>query len=88
MLQETTHERKNVGSLGRGYWYIKTARAVWDRVLIISRNRHYVRILYTGVKRYRVRHRNGYTFWKTRSMKFVEDLPIRWIVEARIYDQR
>jgi len=81
MLQETVYERTKVGLLRKGFYYIRTTRAVWSRVQVVGRSRNYVRIFYTGMKRYRVR-RGG---WKTRCWRCVEDLPIRAIIEARRY---
>ncbi len=84
MLQETIYERKKVGQLERGFYFIRTARAVWDRVQIVDRTRSCVRIFYMGVEHYRIR-RKGRTFWKTRRVRCVQSLPIKWIIEARPY---
>ena len=77
MLNETTHEGKKVGLLKKGFYYIRTTRAVWSRVQVVSRSRHAVRIFYVLAGRYRGKRR--------RCLRRVEDLPIQSIVEARRY---
>lgn len=77
MLQETTYERAKVGLIKKGFYYIRTTRAVWSRVQVVSRSRHYVRIFYTVAKRRRR---------KVRHLRCVEDLPIWAIMEARRYN--
>ena len=81
MLQETTYERKKVGLIRKGFYFIRTTRAVWSRVQVVDRSRSYVRIFYMGVERYRVRRGR----WRTRRTRCVEKLPIRAIIEARRY---
>lgn len=83
MLQETIYKRKKVGLIKRGYYYIETARAVWDRVQVVSRNNRSVRIFYVVVKRYRKHNK-----WKTHHLRCVEDIPIRFITVAREYTNR
>jgi len=75
MLQETVYKRKRVGLLKRGFWYIETTRAIWDRVQIISRSRSYIKILYIEVAR------RG----KRQSRRVIKELPIRTITTAREY---
>lgn len=84
MLQETIYERKNVGQLKLGFYFIKTSRAVWDRVQIVELTRSCVRIFYVGVEHVRIR-RHGRTYYRTRRIRCVKSLPIKWIVEARPY---
>lgn len=81
MLQETTYERKKVGLLTKGFYFIRTTRAVWYRVQIVDRSRRCVRIFYMGVERYRTRRGR----WRTRRLRCVRDLPIRAIIETRRY---
>lgn len=81
MLNETVYERTRVGLLKKGFYYIRTTRAVWSRVQVVERSRHYVRIFYMGVERYRT-HRGR---WRTRRARCIKDLPIRAIIEARRY---
>lgn len=76
MLNETTYERTKVGLIKKGFYYIRTTRAVWSRVQVVDRSRNYVRLFYTVVRRRRR---------KTRHLKRVEDLPIGTIIEARRY---
>lgn len=80
MLQETVYERTKVGLLKKGYYYIRTTQAVWERVQVVDRSRRFVRIFYIVIKRYRKRGQ-----WRTRYLRCVEDLPIHMIVEARRY---
>lgn len=84
MLQETTYERKKVGLLKKGFYFIRTTRAVWSRVQIVERSRNSVRVFYMGVESYRVQ-RGRRRFWKTRRVRCVRDLPIRAIIEAKAY---
>ena len=83
MLQETTYERKKVGLLKKGFYFIRTTRAVWCRVQVVDRSRHRVRILYRGIERFRTRHGR----WRTRRLWCTEKLPIRAIIEARRYNE-
>ncbi len=83
MLQETIYQRKKVGLLRKGFYFIRTTRAVWSRVQIVNRSRHRIRIFYIGVERRR--SRNGR--WHTRRLQCVETLPIRAILEARRYNE-
>jgi len=83
MLQETVYERKKVGLIRKGFYFIRTTRAVWSRVQVVSRSRSYVRIFYMGVERYRVRRGR----WRTRRLWRTEELPIRAILEARRYNE-
>jgi len=83
MLQETIYERKKVGLLRKGFYFMRTTRAVWGRVQIVGRSRRYVRIVYRGVERYRTRRGR----WRTRRLWCTEDLPIRAITEARRYNE-
>lgn len=85
MLQETTYKRKDVGLLKKGFYYIRTARVVWDRVEIINRSSHFVCLLYLAVERYRVR-RGRHVFWRTRRAMRTVKLPIKWIISARRYN--
>lgn len=84
MLQETVHQKKDVGTLQRGFYRIETAREVWDRVQITSRSRNYVRLLFLATERYRVRQGQR-TYWRTRRFMRLQDLPIRLITIARKY---
>jgi len=81
MLQETVYEKKSIGLLKTGFYYIRTTRAVWCRVQVVARSRRYIRILYLATERRRVR--NGW--WKTHRVLRTEELPIWAIVEARRY---
>lgn len=81
MLNETVLVQKRVGLLKKGFYYIKTTRAIWSRVEIISRSRHCVRILYTGIRRSRTPRGR----WQTLRVWLTEDLPIHWIIETRRY---
>ena len=81
MLQETIYTRKRVGLIRQGFYFIRTTRAVWSRVQVVNRSRHYVRIVYMGVERYRIRRYK----WRTRRVRLTEKLPIRAILEARRY---
>lgn len=81
MLQETVYKRKRIGLLTKGFYYIRTTRAVWSRVQVVSRSRRYVRVLYVAIERYRARHGR----WKTRRVLRTEDLQIWTITEARRY---
>jgi len=83
MLQETTYERQKVGLMKKGFYFIRTTRAVWSRVQVVSRSRHYVRIFYMGAARHRTRRGK----WQTRRWRCVEKLPIRAIIEARRYHE-
>jgi len=80
MLQETVYERTKVGLLRKGFYYIRTIRAVWGKVKIVSRDAHHVRIFYTVVKRYR-----NHGKWKIHNLRCIEDLPVHTIIEARRY---
>lgn len=81
MLQETIYTRKRVGLIKQGFYFIRTTRAVWSRVQVVSRSRRYVHVVYMGVERYRT-HRYK---WRTRRVWLTERLPIRTILEARRY---
>lgn len=81
MLQETTYEKQRVGLIKKGFYFIRTTRAIWSRVQVVDRSRNYVRIFYIGVERYRARHGR----WRTRRKRCMEELPIRAILEARRY---
>lgn len=80
MLQETTVERKAFGLLTKGSWYIKTSRAIWDRVQIIGRERRAIRIFYTLTRRYRKRGK-----WIIQRKRRIEEIPIHTIQDARRY---
>ncbi len=80
MLQETTIERISFGLLKEGHWYIKTPKAIWDRVQIIGRSRRAIRIFYTFTKRYRKRGK-----WITHRKRCIEEIPVHIIQEARRY---
>jgi len=78
MLQETVHQKQRVSLIRRGFYYIKTTRAVWSRVQVVEHSRRYVRIFYVVIRR------QGK--WKTQRIRRVEKLPICSIVEARRYN--
>lgn len=80
MLQETVDERKSVGLLEKGFYYIRTGRAVWGRVQIVDRTRRSVRIFWIETRRHRRRGK-----WRTRRLRCIEDLPISTIIVARRY---
>lgn len=73
-LQETVYQKKHVGLICKGFYYIRTTRAVWSRVQVVERSRRYVRIFYIRWDR-----------WRRRPIRCVEKLPLRAIVEARRY---
>jgi len=81
MLQETVYKRTRVGLLRKGFYYIRTTRAVWERVQVVSRSGRVVRIFYIVMKRYR--KRGGKL--RIKYQRCVEDLPIHSITEARRY---
>ncbi len=80
MLYETVYQKKCVGLISKGFYYIRTTQAVWSRVQVVERSRYYVRIFYTITQRSRRRQGKGMT------RRCVERLPIATIVEARRYN--
>lgn len=74
MLQETVFQGKRVGLIRKGFYYLRTTRAIWGRVQVVERSRHTVRIFYTISRR-------------RRRIRCVEDLPIQAIIDARRYTQ-
>lgn len=80
MLQETVEERKTFGLLIEGHWYLRTTKAIWDRVQIVGRSRRTIRIFYILTQRYRKRGK-----WVTKRRRCIEEIPIHIIQDAQRY---
>ncbi|KKN52382.1 hypothetical protein LCGC14_0612990 [marine sediment metagenome] len=72
MLQETVYQKKSVGLLKKGFYHLRTAKAVWSRVQVVERSHQYVRIFYTR----RIRRKR---------QRIVQKLLISTILEAKRY---